>query len=216
MWKRSSQMDKILHTHSYCNLTCFSSIVFLIFKEYPIKMGFNTEAVCCSGSSQLYSVTALDHYIYNTSAFSPESNRCICRTLPCWNISKERSSLASGITAYWHTFTAAFYATNRSQGSPEMVGLGNCPSHLLTCCHEHLLQAALFPMAHQIITWIAPLVSGQGISQTKKRSRLSFTPRELIAAWLTSQSQLTTQTLLLAWAASGELPLLLILCHSQS
>ena len=49
---------------------------------------------------QLYSVTTLNPCLYNTSAFSPESNRCICSTLPSWDISTEHYSLASGITVY--------------------------------------------------------------------------------------------------------------------
>lgn len=104
MWEILSQRDKILHTHSHCKLTYFwasPQLPFWYLKNILLKRGFNTAAICCSGPSQLYSVTTLDPCLYNTSAFSPESNRCIRSTLPCWNISTEHYPLASGITAHW-------------------------------------------------------------------------------------------------------------------
>ena len=104
MWERLSQRDKILHAHSHCKnayLWVSPQLSLWCLKNILLKWSFNTAAVCCSGPSQLYSVTALDHCLYNTSAFSPEPDRYLRSTFPCWNICTEHYSLASGITVYW-------------------------------------------------------------------------------------------------------------------
>lgn len=92
-------------------------------------------AVFCSGSSHLYSVTALDLCLHNTSALSAESNRFIHGTLPSWNIGTERYSLAAGIAVltHKHPYRMAFYATGSQQGNPEVTDLEIGPSHHLTC-----------------------------------------------------------------------------------
>lgn len=166
MWQILSQRDKILHTHSHCKLTYFwasPQLSFWYLKNILLKTGFNTAAVHCSGSSQLYSVTTLDPCLYNTSVFSPESNRCIRRTFPCWNISTEHYPLASGIIAHWRINRPLllFFMQPTASREVQRWWIWETAHHIFS---HAATEGALFPTAHQTITQIAPLVSGTEIS----------------------------------------------------
>ena len=144
-----------------------SWLSFWYLKNLLLKWGFTTAALCCSGPSQRYSVTALNHCLCNTAAFSPESNGCIRRTLPCWNISTEQYSLASGITAYWriNRLLVLLFMQPTAYREVQRGWIWETAHHIfslaaMSTCHR----GSTVPMAHQTITWIVPLVSGTEIS----------------------------------------------------